>query len=203
LLLILLSMFSRRARWIFTAILGRILDIDVEYVFKNKTDALADLKAEVDRATELLFFASRGNELQREAFASIFQARPHKRKICVRILLPATVLPTNQYDWTAQREHELAQFDSSFVDNLLRKQIETNIAFLMPNVRTGLLELRRYNFPHIGRIVMTDRYVYFTPYRHDSHGRDSRVYKFRRGGEMYDNYKRLFEQLWEVGEDQA
>jgi len=43
---------------------------------------------------------------------------------------------------------------------------------------------------------VTERYVYFTPYRGDSHGRDNPIYKFGRSGEMYDNWLRLFEQYW-------
>jgi hypothetical protein len=78
----------------------------------------------------------------------------------------------------------------------MREQIETNVRFLEQYVAAGQVEVRRFSSPRIGRIVLTERCAYFTPYRKDRHGRDSVVYKFRRG-DMYDSYSRLFEQLWE------
>ena len=101
-----------------------------------------------------------------------------------------------EYDWTAQRDLELAEFDKSFGNNLLHTQVETNVNFLAPYVANDSVELRRFNAPHIGRIILTDRCVYYTPYRFNSHGRESRVYKYRRGGDTYDNFMRLFQQLW-------
>ena len=72
LLLLIVSLVSQWARWMLTALLGRILDVDIDYVFANKAAAVGDLKREVTRATELYIFASRGNELQREPFTSVF-----------------------------------------------------------------------------------------------------------------------------------
>lgn len=200
LLLLVVSLVSQWARWMLTAVLGRILDVDVEYVFANKTAAMADLQRDVKRASELHVFASRGNELQREPFTTIFHERPKDRKVKVRILLPKTKLSKREYDWTAQRERELTEFDPSFGAGLLHTQVETNVNFLAPYVTSNTVELRRFNSPHIGRVILTDRCVYYTPYRSDSHGRDSRVYKYRRGGDTYANFMRLFEQLWAADE---
>jgi hypothetical protein len=91
-------------------------------------------------------------------------------------------------------------FDHAFGRRgLLTEQIETTAGFLDEYVRAGRVEIRRYNSPHIGRILITDRCAFFNPYRSDAHGRDCPVFKFRRG-ELYDNYARLFEQLWRVAE---
>lgn len=160
-LLLIVSLVSKWARWMLTGLLGRILDVDIEYVFPNKTDAMADLQREVKRASEICILASRGNEFQREPFTSIFHERPQDRKVRVRILLPKTTLPKREYDWTAQRDRELAEFDQSFGTGLLRTQIETNVDFLTPYVTSKALECRRFNSPHIGRIILTDRCVYY------------------------------------------
>lgn len=128
-----------------------------------------------------------------------FLDRPQNRPQCIRILLPETAPKPGEYEWTWQRENELAQFDPAFGSGLLHKQIEANVQFLEKHVATNSIELRRFNSPHIGRIVVTDRFVYYTPYRSYTHARDCKIYKFRRGGEMYENLLRLFEQLWLAG----
>lgn len=197
-LLAIISLVSKRWRRMLTSLLGRIVHVDVEFVFADKTEAMADLQREVKRASDICIFASRGNELQREPFTSIFHQRSQDRIVSVRILLPRTTLPNREYDWTAQRDRELAAFDQSFGTGILHTQIETNVVSLTPYIESNALELRRFNSPHIGRIVLTDRCLYYTPYRSDSHGRDSRVYKYRSGGDTYSNFTRLFEQLWDA-----
>lgn len=198
LFIVAMGMLSRRARWILTGILGRILDVDIEFVFSNKSDAVTDLQREIRRANKVFVFASRGNELQREAFTSIFHERQKKRNVEVRILLPATTLSANEYDWTAQRDRELGVFDASYGNGLLRSQIQTNVDFLNVYIQSNDAQLRRYNSPHVGRLIITERFVYFTPYLADLHGSESRVYKYRCGGDTYQNFVRLFNQLWEA-----
>jgi hypothetical protein len=191
------AVLSRKARWVLTGLLGRLLNIDIDYVFNDKDDAKLDIGTEIRRARNVAIFASRGNELQRGAFASLFHEKPQKRQVRVRILLPQTALSEGEYDWVWQREAELSVFDKAYGKGLLRQQIEASVSFIQQYLDNSV-ELRRFNSPHIGRIVITERFAYYTPYRSDSHGRDSKVYKFRRGGEMYDNLLRLFEQLWNV-----
>ncbi len=198
LLLGIISIVSKWARWVLTGVLGRILNIDVECVFSNKTDAMADLQREIKRAKTVRILASRGNELQREPFASIFHERPKERKVQVEILLPRTTLLEGEYDWTAQRDCELSEFDPAFGNSLLHKQIEINADFLAPYIASKAAELYRYNSPHIGRIILTDRFAYYTPYHSDWHGSDSRVLKYRRGGDTYGNLERLLKQLREA-----
>lgn len=191
------TILSRKARWVLTGVLGRLLNIDIDYVFENKGAARTDLGIELRRTRDVAILASRGNELQRGTFASLFHERPQKRQIRVRILLPQTLLEESEYDWVRQREAELAKFDKAHGKGLLRQQIEASVLFIQQYIDDSV-ELRRFNAPHIGRLVITDRFVYYTPYRSDAHGRDSKVYKFRRSGEMYDNLLRFFEQLWSV-----
>jgi hypothetical protein len=193
---------SSRARWVLTGILGRLLDVDIDAVFTDKRAAEADVRKELARAREIAIFTGRGNELQRDTFDPVFLHRPAAKALRVRILLPRTD-GSGEFDWTQQREEELSKFDRAFARHgLLKDQIETTARFLEGYVSTARVELRRFNCPHIGRIILTDRCAFFTPYRHDSHGRDCAVYKYRRG-DLYENYTRLYEQLWMASDPTA
>lgn len=186
---------SSRARWVLTGILGRLLDVEIDAVFTDKRSAEADVRKELARARDIAIFTGRGNELQRDTFDPIFLHRPAAKALRVRVLLPRAD-GSGEFDWTQQREHELSKFDSAFTrEGLLKEQIETTAKFLEGYVLTTKVELRRFSCPYIGRIILTDRCVFFTPYRNDSHGRDCAVYKYRRG-DLYENFARLYEQLW-------
>jgi hypothetical protein len=199
-LLLGVSALSIRARWILTAILGRALGIDIDFVYANKNQVASDLRNELARSRDIAIFVGRGNEFQRDTFAPIFRIGTDIYQPIIRILLPKTSLNPNEYDWTAQRERELAEFDHAFGNRLLHRQIEANIEFLRQHVKRGAVALRRYNYPQIGRIIATERFLYFTPYERARYSRDARVYKFRRGGDIYESYMRLFEQIWESAE---
>lgn len=199
-LIIAAGFVSTRVRGLFTALTTSWLGLDVEYVFQNEDEARKNLHEELLRARDILILVSRGNELQRPTFSPIFLAPAGRRRPSVRILLPATILPEGTYDWVAQREQEAATFDPAYGNGLLKQLVDANIQFLRQHTKAGSIELRRFNSPHTGRLVVTERYAYYTPYRADAHGRESQVYKFRRGGEMYDNLRRWFEQLWRAGE---
>lgn len=197
-MVLLTALISTRARWILTGLLGRLLDVDIDAVFPDKHEASTDVRRELARAHDVAIVTGRGNELQRDTFDPIFMHRPAAKPLRVRVLLPRTDTGMD-YDWTQQRHDELCQFDQAFRrPGLLKEQIETTARFLEQYVSAGAAELRRFNAPHMGRLIITERCVYFTPYRSNSHGRDSVVLKFRRG-EMYDNFLRLFEQLWNAG----
>jgi len=195
-ILLVLTRFSRGMRKLLSKVLNVLSGGDIEYVFYNKSDPSCDLPRKLQSAKDVAIFTSRGNELQRDTFISLFLKRYANSNVRVRILLPSTSLETTEYDWTAQRERELAAFDSSFGDKLLHRQIDMNVAFLHPHIREGKVELRRYNAPHIGRIVLVDGVAYYTPYNAETHGRDSKIYKFKAGGAISCNLHRLFDQLW-------
>jgi hypothetical protein len=198
LVILIAGVFSRTARDVLVTVFGRLLHIDVDTVFRNPREAAPDIRQELDRSAEVELLTGRGAELQRETFSSLFEAGSGGRRRRIRILLPQTTAPKT-IDWTADREAEVAAFDGAFGSGLLREQIKTTERFLRRYVETGSIELRSFNYPHIGRILLTERSVYFTPYRSDAHGRDSRVIKYRRGGDMYDHFRRLFDKLWIAG----
>ena len=95
-----------------TGILGRLLDIDIDGVFSDKRTAEVDVRKELGRAREIAIFTGRGNELQRYTFDPIFLHRPATKPLRIRVLLPRT--DASDYDWTRQREEELAEFDHAF-----------------------------------------------------------------------------------------
>ena len=187
--------FGRWRRLLISA-LNRLAKADIERVFRNKIEAQSDIEQSIREAKDIAILTSRGNELQRSTFDSLFLHRPESRQFTFRILLPDTSIPKGQYDWTGQRERELAAFDSAFGGGLLHQQIATNASFLQPHIDAGKAQLRRFNAPHVGRVIIADGTAYYTPYRSDAHGRDCPVYKYRRNGEICRNYQRLFDQLW-------
>ncbi|MCK5493552.1 MAG: hypothetical protein KAJ14_10620 [Candidatus Omnitrophica bacterium] len=195
-LLILAAIFSMKIRWLLIGVFAMILDIDINNVFRNKKAAESNLKEEIDKAKFVYVLAGRGNELQRDPFNSIFSHRNVNRDIPTKILLPQTQFSNGEFDWLMQREMETAQFDSGYGHGMLHTQVEANAEFIQRYTQNNKIELQRFNSPNIGRIIVTDRCVFYTPYREDAHGRHSKVYKFRKNGEMYYNFLRLFNQLW-------
>lgn len=154
------------------------------------------LRRELERAGRVDLLTGRGSELERETFAGLLGAGAGIRRRPFRLLLPDPRPVGEATDWTADRDKEVARFDPAFGGGVLAAQISSTIEFLSRPVEQGLVQLRLFNYPHVGRIVLTDRVAYFTPYRRDAHSRDCRVIKYRRGGEMYDHLSRLFGMLW-------
>ena len=199
LLLLVASIASRKAKWVLAGILSRLVNADLEFVYRNKQDCQKDLYRDLKETRNLVMINPRGNELQREAFTPIFFEKPNSSSRRIRILMPRIKDFNNENDWVDQRENELQQFDKAFGSGLLKKQIEANINFLIPFVDSEEIEVRFFNMPHTGRVIITDNYAYFGALNAEIHSRDYRVYKYRNGGPMYLNYLRLCNQLWDVG----
>lgn len=89
------------------------------------------------------------------------------------------------------------QFDRAFVAGSLKRQIEAIGLFLMPSIRSGRFEVRLYNFPQFGRVILADNCLFLTPYTSGRHGRHSPVLEFGRG-ELYDMFDRLFGAIWQA-----
>ncbi len=189
------SLVSPRLRQILTAAAVRLLNIDVEQVFATPRAAEADLRHELERAQSLHLLTGRGNELQREVFEPVLGKTRSSRLHDIVILLPCTEHEPEGVDWVEDRENEVAAFDPAFGGGALREQIRANARFLQPFASRGLLDLRRYDLPHLGRILITDRCAYLTPYPTAAHSRDSRVIKYSRGADMYDFLERTFQKF--------
>ncbi|WP_164716010.1 hypothetical protein [Streptomyces sp. WAC 06738] len=189
---------SKTARRVLRSGAAHILHLDVEEIFTTGRDAAQDLRKELGAAREVVIWTSRGMDLQREPFGDLLRRCESGQCRC-RILLPQMDVPAGRTDWLNDREQELRAFDSAFGTGLLRRQVAATYDYLSPYVTNGHLEVRGYNFPHVGRIVLTERVVYLTPYRADRHGWDTPVIKYRRG-EQYSLFARLLTKLWNEGE---
>jgi len=183
---------SKSFRGALTALASEFLNVDVKYVFRNGRGAEPAIRDALGDGRTVKIFASRGNEFQRELYRPLLDDGGERQ---VYLLLPAIEPRPNQTDWVASREAELAIIDRSFGRGTLGRQIDANVDFLRPYIKLGRFELRRYHAPHIGRIIITERYCFLTPYESKRHGRDSKVYQYRRG-DMYDMFVRFFDLIW-------
>jgi hypothetical protein len=191
---------SVRTRRLMARALGALTGTDLDATFVDRSRAAADIRTELRSAKEIRLLAGRGSELQRETFEALLSKRPALARATFRVLLPVSRGGRLYTYWLRSRESEVSSFDLSFRTGMLAAQVDANVRFLRPHIESGTTQLRRYNCPHLGRILLTDRYCYFTPYRATAHGRESPVMKYRRG-DTYDWFGRLFELLWQAGSD--
>ena len=192
------AFFSQRTRGILVSLLARLLKLDSEAVFLNKQDASKDIDKELLRASDIKILTGRGNELQRGILAQFLGGpRPTRLRI-LRIALPLVDFQASKEnpDWLSLRETELAAFDHVYNSDLLRNQVRANIRYLEAPVREGRAEVRLFNSPHLGRIIVTDAVAYLNRYAATAHGRDCEIVKFRKGGPMYEYCERAFDLIW-------
>lgn len=188
---------STRARWLLTATFGKMLGVDVERVYPNKQSALADVEKEIIRSHQVDILTGRGNDLEAAHFQSLLSKRAPNNMTRLRILLPETRDISGEVNWSQVNDKEIAQLDRSYGGGLLTKQIESVRQFLDPYLQEGRVELRRFNVPHLGRILITDRYVFVTFYPHHTRAEYAEVVKFSRKGVLSDGFVRLFNLIWE------
>ncbi len=197
-MLFLASFLSERFRWLITSILNALIRGDIEMIFPNTKDAQATLIADFKTTKRVWVLAGRGQEFSAGTFDPIFQ-RP--KQVELLVLLPTTKVTAGMPDWTKKRVAEMNKCDPGSGDGIPH-QIEANVTSLKARAEHGKVQLRRFNIPHIGRIILTDKFAYFTPYLSTRHGKDSPIYQFRRGGSFYESLKRLFVQVWEASSDE-
>lgn len=178
-----------------TAVASTFLGIQVRYVFPNGKDAESTIIQELAESSRIRIFAGRGLQFQESLYAPLLHGGTASHRN-VQILLPNPDQSRGAIDWITHREDELSRIDRSFGNEMLRKQIRTSIEFLLTHQHDKLFQLRLYDIPHIGRIIITDQSVFFTPYSAMKHGRDCRVFQYGTG-DIYDNFARWFEMVWE------
>lgn len=199
-LIVITSFLSSKFRWILIAILNTLVSGDLENIFHNSRDAQSTLINDLKNSDYVYILTGRGGELSRETFAPLFH-RLSKRssKVELKLLLPSTDNSKEKIDWTAKRAEELNSFNAGSGSSLA-SEINTNAESIATwkYHQDGNIEIRRYNVPHLGRIIITQKYVYFTPYQDDRHGKDTAIYIFRHGGVFYKSFNRLFFSIWEA-----
>lgn len=185
---------SRLIRRALTAAAAALLGVEVKYVYANGKEAAPVIREELAHSQNVRIFTGRGNQFQDTLYTPLLERTSGVLK-SARILLPNVHSPARRSDWINEREDELAPIDRAFGAGQLRNQIKTSIEHLKRYLKPNEIELRLFDLPHLGRIILTDRSVFFTPYAVGKHGRDSRLIQFGQG-EMYDSFSRFFELAW-------
>ena len=139
-------------------------------------------------------FTSRGNELTRDSFAELWSRR--SGTVPIKILLPDPLASTAG-SWLNQREQEVSEYDVAFRAGRLGRQVEANLEYLRANIiGRPELEIKLYDFPHLARVIATDRFAYLTTYSAREHGRNSPCIVFQNPSPMYDFCLRIFDLAW-------
>lgn len=162
-------------------------------VYRRQRSAERDVARDLAQARWVKVLAGRGNALTRDAFTPLWSGELPSAS--VRILLPDP--DAGPDSWLRQRERDLRQFDCGFDEGLLAEQVRINTNYLLrvSGQRPGV-EVRRYDLPHLWRVVATDRGAYVTFYGRYTHGRNSPCLYARTPGLLYDMALRLFDSAW-------
>lgn len=188
--------FSRKVRVYVFSKLNSLTLSGVEYVYPNRKSAEADICESLDKTDFVKIMSGRGHYFQADEYSNLFNYhKVYTKGIYVMLANPYFV---EGYDWIKQREDELAKFDKSFGVDLHKKQIIGTIGFLLNHVKNKRISLKLNQHPIIGRIVITQDYLFFTPMKSGSHIRTSQTYKYNRSSDMYQHYYRLFDQVWDA-----
>ncbi|GAA3450811.1 hypothetical protein GCM10018962_26440 [Dactylosporangium matsuzakiense] len=173
--------------------LARLNDTGVTHTYRRQSEANAALAADLRQAKWVRVFASRGNELTRDSFVELWNRRAGT--VRVKILLPDALSAPDS--WLFQREQEVGEHDLAFRAGLLGRQVQANLDYLRAHVGDRPeVEVRLYDFPHLARIIATDRIAYLTVYSAREHGRNSPCVVFQNPSPMYDFCLRIFDLAW-------
>ncbi len=194
-ILILIAYYFKNMRTLLINLLGKLVRIDIDRVYSNAKEAQSDIMKTIEKAKTIKMLMGRGNELQTETYNHLLQLP--KKYASVQILLPKTIINESEFDWVRARENEIIEFDNAFTDNILREQINVTIKFLQNTVKNNPnFELRFFNAPHIGKIVITDQYLFYYMMEKNSHGRECTMYRCKLNSNTYNSFLRLFDILW-------
>lgn len=198
LLIVIAGKLSKNAKWILVSILSKITDADIEYVFENKSVMKEDILKDIEQSSFFFMLTGRGNELQRDTFETLYKPRRKGHNIKIKILVPEVEKEINDVDWTDLRDKEIGEFDAAHGNGLLKDQIKTTIKFLSKHIASNQidLEVKKFDMPHYGRLIVTDKHAYFSPLGFKNHNRTNSVYKYGSKGQMYEGYLRFFNILW-------
>ncbi|GHD16981.1 hypothetical protein GCM10007147_05650 [Nocardiopsis kunsanensis] len=183
-----------RPRWWLVGLLARLTGTGISRAYREQRSAEPDLAREVARARWVKVLAGRGNTLTRDTFAPVWA----DGGVPVQVLLPDP--DEEPGTWLERREERLARTDPGFGPGLLRSQIRTNLAYLTHLTRQNTaVALKKFDLPHIFRLVITDQGAHLTFYGEHAHGRHSPCLFLRPDGALYEAVLGLFELVWATG----
>lgn len=185
---------SVRARDWLTAVVSRWTGLGIRRVYLRQQDAEADVARDLRRARWVKVLAGRGNALTREAFAPLRSGAGDGLE-SAHILLPTA--DTHPDSWLDRRAQELRDSDPGMETGILAEQVHTNAAYVDAIARgRSSVELRRYELPHLFRVIATDEGAYLTFYERGRHGRGSPCIYAKRPGVLYDAALAVFGTVW-------
>jgi hypothetical protein len=186
---------SFRFRRFCTRMLGKLAKVDILAAYPTQRDAAPDVSSALRQATEVSIFAGRGSELTRSTFDEMWNAAGG-RLSKIRILLPDPEV-SGPGTWFAYREQEMAGHDTAYGDSLIAEQVKANLRYVARKASSKpAVEVRVYDFPHLGRLIITDESAFLTTYRSSEHGSASPCLLFSNKGPLYDFCMRIFEKSW-------
>ena len=187
-------MRSSHPRWWLVAIFARLTGTGVHRVYRRQASAEKDLAQELTRARWVRVLTGRGNTLTRDVFTPLWSCSTGRVE-SVQVLLPdPDAVPG---EWLTLRASELEPIDPGFTTELLRNQIRANTSYLASVAANSReVELRRFDLPHLYRVIATDRAAYITFYDRRKHGRHSPCLYVRAPGALYEAALHFFSTTW-------
>ncbi len=196
LFLLIVSYYSKKSRGILIDLFKKIVRIDIDFVYTNSRESQKDIMKDLEKTTKVYLIMGRGGELQRETYARLLQNTQSYTSI--KILLPQPKTKTNEIDWLEARENEIIKFDTAFDKGILKEHVTTTINYIRKTAKTHTnFIVKLFNSPDLGKIIITDNYLYYYMLNRNTHGRQNKMYRCKVGTETYNSYLRLFEFMFE------
>lgn len=167
----------------------------VELAFKTQRAASPEVARQVARAQWLKCFLARGNEFTRDTFASLWQ--PDSTVHSIDLLFPDPETATDG-SWFVDRMNEVGRYDPGYRSDLVVNQVRSNIKYSMDKSSgDDRVKIRAYDFPHLARLVITDRVAFLTVFSdRPGHGAESRCIMVTQGSVIYNFCMRIFDKVW-------
>lgn len=189
------ALFAKRARQRLYDLVARVFNIEMYPAFRHQRDSEDFLAEEIKRANKVYILAGRGKILESSTCEPLW-SRSNRRLSEIRVLLP-NPKADHKGGWLQQREQETLSHDENYVAGRIAQQIR-GVVMQIDARATPKTEVRFYDFPHLCRLIITDRVILFTPYSDQVHGTESPCYQIRPPGELYDFFVRYFAKVWDA-----
>lgn len=190
------ALLARGARFKLLAIAAKVFRIEMSPAFKHQRDADDFLLKELRKAKWARIITGRGKLLESKACEPLW-LRGNKRLKAWKLLLPDPDTDAIQEGWLVKREKETLSHDETYVPGRIASQVR-GVLMHVDTRANSRAEVRLYDFPHLCRLVITDRVVLFTPYSDLVHGTESPCYLVQPPGPLYDYFVRYFDTVWEA-----
>lgn len=187
---IIITLVSKRFRKFLYRVIDLVLHTDVHYVYDDYEQAKRELSSLLSKTKKVFIYTGRGNFLHDQEYNSVFD----NTNVDVRIVLPVA---NEKNKWLIQRANEMHVINAGFTAQTLSTDIKNVAVFLEPSILANKIGLRYSDSQHIGKIIILDTCVFFTPYQSNKFGQDTKVYKYGAGTYMYHWLERYFMSLWE------